>query len=82
MSEKPKVLLIVTLDTKEVEAAYLRECLETAGVEVIHMDPSIRRTVGGAEISPDEIAAAAGSDLEAVRALKHEGKCQAVMIEV
>ncbi|MEX2525300.1 MAG: Tm-1-like ATP-binding domain-containing protein [Gammaproteobacteria bacterium] len=81
MSDKPKVLLIVTLDTKEVEARYLRDCLEEAGVDVIHMDPSIRRNVGGAEISPDDIAAAAGTDMESVRALKHEGKCQAVMIE-
>ena len=81
MSEKPKVLLIVTLDTKEVEGKFLRRCLEEAGVEVIHLDPSIRRTVGGAEISPDDIAAAAGTTMEDVRALKHEGKCQAVMIE-
>lgn len=81
MKAKPKVLLIVTLDTKEVEGNYLRTCLEQAGVEVIHLDPSIRRTVGGAEISPEDIAAAAGTDMDAVRALKHEGKCQAVMIE-
>ena len=81
MSEKPKVLLIVTLDTKEVEGKFLRRCLEEAGVEVIHLDPSIRRTVGGAEISPDDIAAAAGTTMDEVRALKHEGKCQAVMIE-
>lgn len=81
MSEKPKVLLIVTLDTKEVEAKYLRDWLEDAGVEVIHMDPSIRRTVGGAEISPDAIAAAANTDMDSVRALRHEGKCQEVMIE-
>lgn len=81
MSDKPKVLLIVTQDTKEVEARFLRECLEQAGVEVIHLDPSIRRTVGGAEISPDDIAAAAGTDMDAVRALNHEGKCQEVMIE-
>ncbi len=81
MSSKPRVLLIVTLDTKEVEARYIRNCLEEAGVEVIHLDPSIRRTVGGAEISPDEIAAAAGTDMESVRALNHEGKCQEVMIE-
>lgn len=81
MSNKPKVLLIVTLDTKEVEGRYLRDCLEKASVDVIQLDPSIRRTVGGAEISPDDIAAAAGTDMESVRALKHEGKCQAVMIE-
>lgn len=81
MTTKPRVLLIVTLDTKEQEGNYLRACLEGAGCEVILMDPSIRRTVGTAEVSPDEIAAAAGTDMESVRALRHEGKCQAVMME-
>lgn len=81
MTDKPKVLLIVTFDTKEVEGRYLRRSLEEAGMEVIHLDPSIRHSVGGAEISPEDIAAAAGTDMESVRALNHEGKCQAVMIE-
>ena len=81
MNTKPKVLLIVTQDTKFEEGSFLRKCLEEAGCQVIHLDPSVRRTVGGAEIGPDEIAAAAGKTMEAVRALGHEGKCQAVMIE-
>jgi uncharacterized protein (UPF0261 family) len=80
MSQRPKVLMIVTLDTKAREAAYVREILEAHGVDVVHLDASIRRVVdGGAEIGPEAIAAAAGSTLEDVRALKHEGKCQAVM---
>lgn len=77
----PKVLLIITQDTKEEEARYARSILEEAGCAVIHLDPSIRRTVGGAEIAPEAIAAAAGKTIEEVRALGHEGKCQAVMIE-
>ncbi len=78
----PKVLMIVTLDTKSREARYIRDTLEEAGVEVIHLDASIRQIVdGGAEIGPEAVAAAAGSTIEAVRALKHEGKCQAVMTE-
>lgn len=81
MSKTPKVLLIVTQDTKEEEARFVRKVLEGAGCAVIHLDASIRRTVGGAEISPEEVAAAAGQTIEAVRALGHEGKCQAVMIE-
>ncbi|MEO8115303.1 MAG: Tm-1-like ATP-binding domain-containing protein, partial [Phenylobacterium sp.] len=81
MSETPKVLLIVTQDTKEEEARFVRQVLEGAGCAVIHLDASIRRTVGGAEISPEAVAAAAGQTIEAVRALGHEGKCQAVMIE-
>jgi uncharacterized protein (UPF0261 family) len=77
---KPKVLLIVTQDTKRDEGAFLRQCLEAAGCQVIHLDPSVRRTVGGAEIPPEAIAGAAGHTMEQVRVLGHEGKCQAVMI--
>jgi len=79
--DKPKVLLIVTQDTKYEEGKFLRDCLEDGGCDVIHLDASVRRTVGGAEISPEEIAGAAGKTIEEVRALGHEGKCQAVMIE-
>jgi uncharacterized protein (UPF0261 family) len=81
MAEKPSVLLVITQDTKAQEARFVRQTLESAGVTVVHLDPSVRRTIGGAEISPETIAQAAGQTIEAVRALGHEGKCQAVMIE-
>ena len=81
MEERPRVLLVITQDTKEDEARFVRRTLESAGVDVVHLDPSIRRTIGGAEISPEAVAAAAGQTIEDVRALGHEGKCQAVMIE-
>lgn len=81
MADAPRVLLVITQDTKEEEARFVRRTLEAAGVEVVHLDPSIRRTIGGAEIGPEAIAVAAGQTMEAVRALGHEGKCQAVMIE-
>ena len=42
MSSKPKVLMIVTLDTKAVEAQFVRQTLEAEGVDVIHLDASIR----------------------------------------
>jgi uncharacterized protein (UPF0261 family) len=76
---KPRVLLLATLDTKAEEAAFLRRHLEEQGVEIVHLDASIRRTVGNAEIPPRAVAAASGSSLETIRALKHEGKCQAEM---
>lgn len=82
MEEKAKVLMIVTLDTKETEARFLRKCLEDNGVEVYHLDASIRRTdVGESDIGPDQIAAAAGTTMPQIRALNHEGKCLAIMIE-
>lgn len=80
MTEKPAVMLIVTQDTKEEEARFARGVLEQAGVRVVHLDPSVRRSVGGAEISPEDVAAGAGMTIKAVRALGHEGKCQEAMI--
>jgi len=81
MNARPQVLMIITLDTKAAEAAFVRETLEAHGVGVLHLDASIRSVVGHAEIGPAEVARAAGSTLEEVRALKHEGKCQAVMTQ-
>ena len=78
--EKPSVMLIVTQDTKEEEARFARNVLETAGVRVVHLDPSVRRVVGGAEIGPEDVARAAGTTIEDVRALGHEGHCQNAMI--
>jgi len=82
MSIKPKVMMIVTTDTKEVEARFMRKCLEDNGLEVYHLDASIRRTIDcGAAITPDQIAVAAGKTMPEVRALNHEAKCLAIMIE-
>ena len=80
MAGRPKVMLIITQDTKAEEARFIRAEIEAAGCDVVHMDPSIRRTLGGAEISPEAIAQAGGSTIEAIRALGHEGKCQAAMV--
>jgi len=82
MVAKPKVLMVVTLDTKELESRFLRACLEDSGLEVYHLDASVRRTIaGGSEITPDQIAAAAGKTMPEIRALNHEGKCLAIMTE-
>lgn len=82
MSSKPKVLMIVTLDTKEVEAGFIRKCLEDSGLEVYHLDASIRGTAKTiADITPDQIAAAAGKTMPEVRALNHEARCLEVMVE-
>lgn len=75
-------MLIATLDTKEIEAKFIRECLENHGVQVFHLDPSIRSSIdGGAAITPDQIAAVVGKTMPEIRAIGHEGKCQAIMIE-
>lgn len=78
---KPRVMLIITNDSKAEEAAHVRNILTGAGCDIIQLDWSIRRFVPGAEITPMQVAQAAGQTIEQVRALGHEGKCQAVMIE-
>jgi len=82
MGGKPNVLLIATRDTKQQEAQFIRTCLEELGVTVHHLDASIRKSVDdSAEVTPEAIAAAAGTTMADIRALNHEGKCQAVMID-
>lgn len=78
---KPNVMMIITNDSKQHEAAFIRSVLEQADCNVIHLDCSIRQHIPGAEITPMQIAEAAGHSIEEVRALNHEGKCQGVMIE-
>ncbi|MFQ3666983.1 MAG: Tm-1-like ATP-binding domain-containing protein [Sphingomonadaceae bacterium] len=77
---RPRVLLIATQDTKQEETRFVRRILEEAGIRVIHLDPSVRQSLGGAEISPEEVARAAGTTIEAVRSLGHEGKCHDLMV--
>lgn len=82
MADKPKVLMIVTLDTKAPEAQFLRKCLEDCDLEVYHLDPSVRKTEEScAEITPDRIAAATGKTMPEVRSLNHEAHCLAIMTE-
>jgi uncharacterized protein (UPF0261 family) len=82
MDEKRNVLLIATLDSKQIETGFIKERLEENGLQVYLLDASIRRTIeGGAHITPDQIAAAVGTTMPEVRALNHEGKCMAIMIQ-
>lgn len=82
MSKNPTVLLIATLDTKIDEAEYIVKCLEEMGISTLILDPSVRKS-GNMEvtISPEDVAKAAGTTLEAVRALGHEGKALSAMTE-
>jgi len=74
------VLLIATLDTKEDEACYLRECIESRGVRVLLMDTGIqappkRRT----EISQVEVADRGGMSLKEALATRDKRICTEVM---
>jgi uncharacterized protein (UPF0261 family) len=82
MGNKPKVLMVVSLDTKETEAGFIRKCFEDCGIQVYILDWSVRRAgEGGADITPDQIASAAGTTMQEIRSLNHEAKCLAIMIE-
>ena len=80
MSKNPTVLLIATLDTKIEEARYTVKCLEEMGVNTLILDPSVRKSGSmNVAITPEDVAKAAGTTLEAVRALGHEGKALSTM---
>jgi uncharacterized protein (UPF0261 family) len=82
MKDKPRVLMIMALDTKEIETRFMRKCLEDAGLEVCLLDFSIRGAGNSeADITPDQIAAAEGKTILEVRSLNHEAQCMAIMVE-
>ena len=82
MPKKPTVLLIATLDTKIDEAEYVKKCLEDMGINTLILDPSVRESgKRDVTITSEEVAKAAGTTLEAVRALGHEGKALSTMTE-
>jgi uncharacterized protein (UPF0261 family) len=82
MGDKPKVLMVVTLDSKAAEAQFVRNCLEDCGLDVYLLDPGVRSaTEGNPEITPDQIAATMGKTMSEVRSLNHEALCLAIMTE-
>ena len=75
-------MLVGTLDTKGVEYGFLRERLQAAGVDTVLVDAGI---VGPALAEPDiareQVAAAAGHDVEALRAAGDRGAAVIAMAE-
>ena len=61
------VVLLGTLDTKGAEYGYLRDRLREQGVDVLVVDAGIFEPQIDADIAHDEVAAAAGADLTALR---------------
>lgn len=75
------VLLISTLDTKAEETLYLRRKIEEGGPRVLLMDLSMGAPSGqSCEIPPDDVAAAAGWNIEDIRASRERAKITAAMI--
>jgi len=75
------ILIVATMDTKAKETDFLRECLEGEGVAVRILDAGIKgKSPLSVDITRDEVAAAAGSNLGNVQDIGHEGKALDMMI--
>ncbi|MEW6267238.1 MAG: Tm-1-like ATP-binding domain-containing protein [Thermodesulfobacteriota bacterium] len=76
------ILLISTLDTKAEETLYLRGRIEAGGGRVSLMDLSMSGPTGQpAEVPAEEVARAAGWEIEAVRRSRDRSRITSVMIE-
>jgi uncharacterized protein (UPF0261 family) len=77
------VLLIGTLDTKGPETAYLRDCIQRLGGQTIVLDSGILGEAEGItpEITRREVAAAAGTTIEALREAGTRGKAVEIMLK-
>jgi uncharacterized protein (UPF0261 family) len=74
------ILLIATHDTKEEEALYLKQCIESSGVRVMVMDTGILAPPKGeVEISQDEVANGGGMSLKEAVATGDKRECTEVM---
>jgi len=63
-----RVYLLATLDTKGIEAAFVRDRLVELGVEVVLVDTGcLGEPQGKAEVTREQVFAAAGTALEVVR---------------
>jgi uncharacterized protein (UPF0261 family) len=63
----PTVVLLGTLDTKGREYDYLRDRLREQGVDVVLVDAGVFEPLAKADVSQEEVAAAAGADVAALR---------------
>jgi uncharacterized protein (UPF0261 family) len=61
------VVLLGTLDTKGREYQYLRERLREDGLEVVLVDAGVFEPLAAADVPQEEVAAAAGADVRALR---------------
>jgi uncharacterized protein (UPF0261 family) len=79
---KKTIVIVSTLDTKGSEAAFLKKLIQERGHRVILLDtntggePTLRP-----DISSEEVAKAAGAEIEQLRKMKETGKAYGIMIE-
>ena len=73
------VMLLGTLDTKGAEYAFLRERVRALGCDVVVVDCGVMSTSPLADVSADEVAAAAGEDRAALAGAGDRGPAVAAM---
>ena len=73
------VVLLGTLDTKGAEYAFLRDRVRAAGCDVILVDCGVMGSSPLADVSADEVAAAAGGDRAGLAAAGDRGPAMAAM---
>jgi uncharacterized protein (UPF0261 family) len=73
------VMLLGTLDTKGAEYAFLRERILASGCDVLLVDCGVMSTAPLADVSADEVAAAAGEDRAALAVAGDRGPAVAAM---
>jgi len=78
---KKKIVILCTLDTKWKEIEFLKEVIVKRGHQVMLLDLSLGKEppVSG-DITPTEVAAAAGSDIKIVRELAGNARGEATQI--
>jgi uncharacterized protein (UPF0261 family) len=74
------ILLLSTLDTKGPETLYLRDCIESGGGNPVILDLSMSGDTEGADITPAQVAEAAGTTIEEIRASRERKKITRQMI--
>ena len=74
------ILLLSTLDTKGPETLYLRDRIESGGGNPVILDLSMSGDTRGADITPTQVAEAAGTTIEEIRASRERKKITRQMI--
>jgi len=74
------ILLLSTLDTKGPETLYLRDRIRDLGGRPVLLDMSMSGDTQGADITPSEVAKAAGVDIEEIRSSTERKKITRQMI--
>jgi uncharacterized protein (UPF0261 family) len=75
----PTVVLLGTLDTKGLEYAFLRDRVREHGVDVLLVDVGVYEPTLEADVTREEVARAAGADVNELAAAGDRGAAVAVM---